>query len=594
LGRSQALQPAATLPCAAAAAGAGVVVATIQSAPMFLLLSALAGQLRATDAPAEPAARSRQQKRANAEAAALRPRRAAVDQAVELARAETAPLRLRSSLHLRGCSADDWLSEPGELEPRREAFVSGDILPVETPARLRRGRRLRSGRVVLATALLAVARACTYDQQNGASCVPLTGSVGDAGDAPGGVTNLGDGGTAATFAVLSDWGGNDTSTTTPAQLAAAKALSAVCAANSCKAVLSAGNNFRPSGLPAGAAVASARFNETWRDVYGDSGAPWYVTGGPDDWAGNVTGERAASQSSGSGFSWHYPDLWQSIELVVPPGYGTLQVLLLDTVTLLGSMGGATRRLADFNSLDDVPPQSQLQWQWVEAQLAACAADWLVVIGSSPLLSAGPVGPSAMLQQRLLPLLNASGAALYIGGQDAVAQHFRPIAAAPLLDSIVVGNGAGGDAAAAAALPHAADVPPGSLAWSFGGSAGFATLSVGLDSDGEAQMTVSFYGESESALLYSFTKNATRRGSLSLAPPVGGPHGARSGLLMLLILAGGTAAGGGYLIAQAMHPPALLDEPPAPRPRRKAAEKTPLVEAGLTEAERAKRFSVFTL
>ena len=66
---------------------------------------------------------------------------------------------------------------------------------------------------------------------------------------PGGVVNLGGTGLPAVFAVLSDWGGtNSTPYTTAGQVAASKAMNSVCSVNGCKAVLSAGNNFLPNGL----------------------------------------------------------------------------------------------------------------------------------------------------------------------------------------------------------------------------------------------------------------------------------------------------------------------------------------------------------
>jgi hypothetical protein len=55
---------------------------------------------------------------------------------------------------------------------------------------------------------------------------------------------------ATTFAALSDWGGIGTPPyTTPSQLAVASALNTVAAAEDISFVLSAGNNFRPAGLP---------------------------------------------------------------------------------------------------------------------------------------------------------------------------------------------------------------------------------------------------------------------------------------------------------------------------------------------------------
>ena len=79
----------------------------------------------------------------------------------------------------------------------------------------------------------------------------------------------------------------------------------------------------------------------------------------------------------------------------------------------------------------------------QSELNASTADWIVVVGNDPIWSVGANGPAPGLAARLLPLLNAAGVALYIGGRDPLAQHFAPIASAPLVDVIGVGNGANG-------------------------------------------------------------------------------------------------------------------------------------------------------
>ena len=171
-------------------------------------------------------------------------------------------------------------------------------------------------RVAFALAALRCAFACTYDQAvgTGLACAaaPLAATSGNEEDAPGGVVNLGGTGEPSVFAVLSDWGGQQVPPyTTEGQVVASKAMNAVCNAQACKAVLSAGNNFLPAGLPGDAANASLRVNATWRAVYGLGPAlavPWYLTAGFRDWQGNVTAERALSQAStASGeMTWHYP------------------------------------------------------------------------------------------------------------------------------------------------------------------------------------------------------------------------------------------------------------------------------------------------
>lgn len=197
-------------------------------------------------------------------------------------------------------------------------------------------------------------------------------------------------------------------------------------------------------------------------------------------------------------------------------------------------------------------------------------------------------------------------ALYIGGRDPLAQHFAPIASAPLVDVIGVGNGANGACAAmackraacfltrsitgnitqASALPGHAACPPGSLQFLYGGGAGFATLSFAL-SPAElrsAMLTVTFYDESGVAL-YNFTKGATRSG-VALAAPVEGKHGDRSGLMLVILLLGLGGAGAWHWKGIAEAPP----EPEPPKPKaKKRGEGKPLLPTAT-----GLRFNTFSL
>lgn len=445
-------------------------------------------------------------------------------------------------------------------------------------------------------ALLAHSRlthSCSYDQASGTPCAvaPVAATAGDADEAPGGVVNLGGADLPTVYAVLSDWGGtNVTPYTTPGQLAAAGGMASVCSALSCKAVLSAGGNFLPHGLPgpAQAPASQLRVEATWRGVYSAASlaVPWYATGGAPDWEGNITAERALSvPSTASGaLSWHFPQLWSSVELVVPPGYSTLQVLFVDTVTLLGELQPTpARRLRDFNTVADPPGLSALQWAWLTSMLNASTADWLLVVGNDPLYSAGAAGPAPGLARLLVPLLSAANVSLYIGGRDPVAQHFGPTAAAPLLDVIVVGNGASGNATQGTTLPNLA-ANPATLKFAYGNSAGFATLAFQLPqaASTQAQLEVTFYNSLGTAL-YSFTKNATRAGQ-QRPPAAKGAHGSRSGLLLLVLLVMLVAAGIVYVYA--MPPPSNAPEPV----KRKGVirEAVPLLQS------QGPRFNTFSL
>ena len=119
-----------------------------------------------------------------------------------------------------------------------------------------------------------------------------------------------------------------------------------------------------------------RFASTWGNVYNGTALeaiPWYVVGGYMDWCvrirgrcsprpipragrpraalpgapgapgahaaargalirarvhrrlGNATAERAFTTSSAS--RWQYPSLWHSINVLVPPDYSTLQIIM---------------------------------------------------------------------------------------------------------------------------------------------------------------------------------------------------------------------------------------------------------------------------
>jgi hypothetical protein len=197
---------------------------------------------------------------------------------------------------------------------------------------------LRTASALLLLPMLA--RCCTYDENLGTSVqcnapAPVAATAGNEDEAVGGVKNLGGAGLPAVYAVLSDWGGSGVAPfTTPGQVAASKALNAVCASQSCKAVLSAGGNFLPGGLPgaftahayqprsaharicavsgsADGAASKARFAATFTSIYGLGPAlavPWYLTGGAPDWLGNITAERALTvpEATSGKMTWHFP------------------------------------------------------------------------------------------------------------------------------------------------------------------------------------------------------------------------------------------------------------------------------------------------
>jgi hypothetical protein len=184
----------------------------------------------------------------------------------------------------------------------------------------------------------------------------------------------------------------------------------------------------------------------------------------------------------------------------------------------GPTPSARRQLLDFNTPGHPPPISQLQWQWVGEMLNQSTADWIVVVGNDPIWSAGEHGPTWMLADQLLPMLQAAGVSLYISGRDPVPQHFKPTSKYPDVDFVVIGNGAGGNYTQARLLPNAARCPQGTLAWSGSTNAGgFITVAFeALKEAGAVQMSVTFYDETEQ-VLYRFSKPNPRTGGKADPP-----------------------------------------------------------------------------
>ena len=350
-------------------------------------------------------------------------------------------------------------------------------------------------------------------------------------------------------------------------------------------------------------------------MYKEPAVPWYLVAGYADWMGNCTAERSFTDIDTTD-RWQYPALWHTFNVAVPPNWGTMTIVMLDTVTLSGQMvsnvgphtiplgvdgaasgapapaaqpaaqapphggegsvipgvgkvyygpstlqassGRHRRKLTDFN-LKANPPMSTVQWAWLESYLNSSTAQWLVVVGNDPIWSAGAHGPTWALADKLLPMLDAAGVALYISGRDPVAQHFAPSKAYPAVDFACIGTGAGGNATQAATLPSLSLTPAGTLDWSYGAGGAFMTVAMGVDPKDAttSTMTVSFYDQ-EGVNLHSFTKyNPRSKGSAD--PPTGKVASGTSdsaigqGVVVLVALVFGVCGGAGYFYHLSQQP-----------------------------------------
>jgi len=231
---------------------------------------------------------------------------------------------------------------------------------------------------------------------------------------------------------------------------------------------------------------------------------------------------AFNGSALSGDRWIFPNLWHTFTITLPPADDTVQVIMLDTETLTGGQNSfpgwanvnlgypppsamAGRRLRNFD-ISHAPPISELQWEWLQHTLGNSSATWIIVVGYDPVWSAGAYGPSWSLVERLLPLMEDAGVALYIFSRDPIAQHIVPTpAGAAGVDFVGVGNGALSNLSQAAQLPSGDLCPDNAVAFTYGMTTGFATIGVTNPTGSTpAALTVTFY-DASGAALYNFSK-----------------------------------------------------------------------------------------
>ena len=219
-----------------------------------------------------------------------------------------------------------------------------------------------------------------------------------------------------------------------------------------------------------------------------------------------------------------------------------------------------------------PPVNEAQWAWIQATLQASTADWIIVVGHHPVWSVGEYGPTWPLVERLAPLMESAGVALYICGHEHQMEHFRSEPHDTGVDYLVVGNGAYYNDTAPADMSHAADCPYGSLQFTYTQGTGFASLlMVSGNIAAPSQLSATLY-DGEGTQLYAFYKANPRTmightgGNLG-SPPAPPVHTAssRSGADSIITAASLVAVLGGLLCLAGLARDHARGQPPAPKP-----------------------------
>ena len=122
--------------------------------------------------------------------------------------------------------------------------------------------------------------------------------------------------------------------TTQDQLNSANIMGQVASAQKVDMVWGIGDNFYNDGVKN---EYDTRFSETFENVFTArslQNIPFYMVGGYVDhsYLGNITGEIMYSNHSSR---WTFPDIYYTKTFNIPDTDDTLQLLMIDTVTLVG-------------------------------------------------------------------------------------------------------------------------------------------------------------------------------------------------------------------------------------------------------------------
>lgn len=181
-------------------------------------------------------------------------------------------------------------------------------------------------------------------------------------------------------------------------------------------VLTLGDNFYYDGVKN---VKDRRFQETYGKVFNQTSldVDWYLIAGNHDYRGSV---RAQIEYTKVLKRWQFPSFYYKLSFTVPGGK-TLEILMIDTVMLCGNSD-------DFEDQIPLGPVSlekaDVHWQWIRDNLEASKADYLIVAGHYPVISAGLHGPTLALERRLMPMLHKNQVTAYFSGHDHNLQHLE--------------------------------------------------------------------------------------------------------------------------------------------------------------------------
>jgi len=298
--------------------------------------------------------------------------------------------------------------------------------------------------------------------------------------------------------VIGDWGGAELAPyTTPEEIAAATRMNQLAATVKPSAIWALGDNFYLKGVRD---IHDHRFTDVWQNVFNGSAiasVPFYPVCGNHDHYGNCSAEVAYSSVSSR---WRFPDFWYSQQWSVPNTSYTLQLIMIDTVLACGNVLDT-----EYCQYEGIEPadcylsplgpedvaRADEQWQWIERELNASTASFLVVGGHYPVWSVAEHGPTKCLVDKLRPMLIEYNATLLMTGHDHTFEYIQETEY-PNLGYV----GTGGTHQCDPSTKHMKDIPADSLKFHDCNDGGFTAVHV--DKNG---LKVSYYFGNDTRAYY---------------------------------------------------------------------------------------------
>lgn len=215
-----------------------------------------------------------------------------------------------------------------------------------------------------------------------------------------------------TFAAIGDFGGIPLPPySTYTQKKIAKVMGKYADTEGVQFIVGLGDNFYYTGV---SSVDDPRFFSTFEHVYTSPAlekATWYMIAGNHDHASNVSAQIAYTKRSRR---WYFPHFFYTQVIQIPGSSSTIQLVLIDTTLLCCGNQKNLKKL----------PKQEDQLRWIEETLQQSTADYLIVAGHHPILSAGIHGDTPYLISKLKPLLEENDVTAYLSGHDHNLQHLK--------------------------------------------------------------------------------------------------------------------------------------------------------------------------